>query len=333
MALHTRRKLALALPLLLVPAALFAWYCQGRVAGGLGAGREGGSLASRARETPVGPIPDFDFAVVSDLHFGASDEADTVERVRAIPLLAGAALPTGGILGRPDFVLTCGDNTENGEVADAEAEYGAFKTAMDSIDLPYYYANGNHDVDGDPAATRGLRREPYAHGKPYYTFEHKGLAFIVLNYYTDEGSDSPAAELDDGEREWFEAELLRIGVSRPIVLVIHPLPERWEWLDMPSWIAMTPGEADYLAETIEGFNVVAILCGHFHPQHVEAWHGIPVVDVGRWGERRRMCVVAGRVEDGTLSFISYTKEALHAPRDEAPPLGKILVGRRPLVRE
>ncbi len=250
------------------------------------------------------PIGDFAFAAVSDLHFGKVKDAEAAELVRSIPSLEGAPFGDGRTLGRPQFVLTCGDNVNNGEGADAAAQYRRFKSAMDGTGLPYYYANGNHDVYGAKDSIEGLRREPFAAGRAYYRFEHEGVHFLVLNFYTDTEGDTPPAELDPEQRAWFRAALLEIGPRAPIVLVFHPLPERWSWLHMPPWIAMTRDSATFLASTIQEFRVVAILCGHYHLQHVEGWHGVPVLCIGSWSNDHPF-VVAGQVEAGRFAFVSY----------------------------
>lgn len=241
-----------------------------------------GELAPRARRTSREPVPDFTFAIVSDLHFGKQRDHEASRLVRTIPRVSGAPVRGGPPLGTAAFVLTCGDNIENGEEADAAAQFRTFQAAMNGIGVPYYYANGNHDVLGPKDAPRAQRREPWSEGRLHFALERHGVHFLVLNYYPDDNGNYPEARLGVSQRRWLHARLLEIGLSRPIVIIMHPLPRRWPWLKMPTWIALNADEEAFLADTLRGFNVLAIVCGHYHGHHVERWDGHTVICVGSW---------------------------------------------------
>ena len=268
-----------------------------------------GELAPRAETTSVAQIEDFDFAVVADLHFGFEGDEDADRVLDAVPRLDGAPLPEGKRHAAPEFLLNCGDNIENGDESDAAEETARYLAGLERIGVPCFYANGNHDVAGEKDMPRQQRREPWSKGELYYDFERHGVHFIVLNYYADDEGDYPDVVLGNKQRYWLWERLLEIGLSKPIVVVMHPLPRRWDWLKMPDWIAMEPRAEEFLADTLRGFNIAAIFCGHYHGHHVEEWGGIPVICVGSW-KHRNPYVIGAQVREEQLTLYRFRHDDL-----------------------
>ena len=315
-----RRILILTVVVGLVAVAAFGIYRLTRPSEG-----SWGTLLDRAETKNWTAIEPFTFSVVSDLHFGLDGDDRGSAMCRAAAAVEGALDARGEAYPRPDFAMTCGDNINNGPKADAAAELHKFHESLRVAGIPFYYANGNHDVEGDKIACREQRKEPWANGELHYAFEHRGVWFVVLNYYSDHGPNFPGAHLLVPQRRWLREKLVAIGRTQPIVVVMHPLPRRWDWLRMPDWIALDANEEAFLRDTLYGFNVQSILCGHYHGHHVETWNGIPVICVGSWVHGSPV-VVAARVTSEEIRFEKFTSEDLLG---DSRAKGRLLV-RRPL---
>src|SRR5207253_6694406 len=65
-------------------------------------------------------------------------------------------------------------------------------------------------------------------GPTHYTFDHKGVHFIVLDNVSD-----PAARLGDEQLAWLEADLHAQPMAAPVVVFTHrplfDLYPQWDW--------------------------------------------------------------------------------------------------------
>lgn len=114
----------------------------------------------------------FRFAIISD-RTGGMREGVLAEAIDKLNLL------------QPEFVVSVGDLID-GYTEDAtvwENQWSEFDSLVNKLEMPFYYAPGNHDVSNKPLTAAWRER----HGKDYYHFVHKDVLFIVLN--TDEIKD------------------------------------------------------------------------------------------------------------------------------------------------
>ncbi len=218
------------------------------------------SGAARAADRPT-----ITFFVASDSHFGATGMEDQnralVAQMNAMP---GTEYPPelGGRVDAPRGVLFTGDTTDTGDLdqfALFEQIYGL--TGRDGLlRFPVYESIGNHDVN----ATSPIKDKAQArHGGTDYGFAWDDVQFLCLDMYPDAKT-----------RAWLAGQLERVGRDRPVVLYFHyslegPYSDFWDQADK-----------DAFAQTIEGYDVLAIFHGHEHRVGHYDWHGIPVFRPG-----------------------------------------------------
>lgn len=160
----------------------------------------------------------FAFAYFTDIHLNKNPKARSYEGLR----LAIQSADTSGV----DFVMTGGDNVDvDGMKAEhresAVALYRDYKNLVGSSALKWYFTIGNHDrywADGKQGGPYGDGLFKSFLGKTYYTFEHKGWRFIVLN--STEVCDGNYC-ISDKQRQWLEGVLANTPATQPIVVSAH----------------------------------------------------------------------------------------------------------------
>ena len=120
-----------------------------------------------------------------------------------------------------DFIITGGDNCDidvlGSDSNTAHDLYNRFSSVLKSSGITFYPALGNHDrfygvPASDPLYNEGLF-ESYMEVKSYYSFNHKGWHFIILN--------TANSYVDDAQKTWLKKDLYNTSSSTPIVLVVH----------------------------------------------------------------------------------------------------------------
>jgi UDP-2,3-diacylglucosamine pyrophosphatase LpxH len=109
---------------------------------------------------------DFTFAIVSDLTGGERSGIFDVA-VADLNLLA------------PEFVMSVGDLIEGytTDQAELKRQWDSFDAKVDSLDMPFFYAAGNHDFSNPEMRELWKKRL----GRDYYHFVYKDALFLVLN--------------------------------------------------------------------------------------------------------------------------------------------------------
>jgi len=172
---------------------------------------------------------------------------------------------------KPDFVLYGGDIAQLG--SKPEIDHGL--ELLSALRYPVHYALGEHDYYLD----LGEYWESQL-GPQWYSFDHKGVHFIVLNSiltYQDWIDKWPTAEermvtmagLDNpngspfmvgGEqRVWLADDLSQVSLDTPIVVLSHsPLQKIFRGWNF--WAE----DADQVQALLRPFNKVTVLYGHVH---------------------------------------------------------------------
>lgn len=158
---------------------------------------------------------------------------------------------------KPDFAVICGDLV-NAPTAEAFAD---FKKVLSEFKVPCYCAPGNHDVGGPPDRKK-LAQYRQTIGKDYYSFEHRGYTFIVVNTQFWKSPVEPDASKHDS---WFVQTLERAADNSSPAFVIghHPLflsdaGEKEAYFNIP------PQRRKELLDLYLQHGVVAMLTGHTH---------------------------------------------------------------------
>lgn len=160
----------------------------------------------------------FSFAFLTDIHMNANPETRSLAGFKQ----AVKQAETKGV----DFIVTGGDNVDvDGMKGDrreaAVALYRDYKEVADQSQLPFYYTIGNHDRfwgDGKSSGSDGERLFESFFGKTYYSFEHKGWLFIVLN--STQVCDGQYC-VDSVQQQWLADLLANTPSNQPIVVSAH----------------------------------------------------------------------------------------------------------------
>jgi 3',5'-cyclic AMP phosphodiesterase CpdA len=173
---------------------------------------------------------------------------------------------------KPDFVIYGGDLAQLG--SKAELDHGA--EIMSALTHKTYYVMGEHDYYLDLGEYWSK-----LFGEHYYSFDHKGVHFVVLNSiltYDDwtfnrwpsaeqrmlemAGLDNPNGSpfmVGDKQRDWLRKDLENINKDTPIVVLSHsPLQKIYK-----GWNFWTE-DAEQVQALLTPFKKVTVIYGHVH---------------------------------------------------------------------
>ena len=212
----------------------------------------------------------FSFAFLTDIHL--QPELDAVEGFRK-------CIDTVNRLA-PDFVLTGGDlvmDALNQTYGRVDSLYNLYITESKRFDMPVHNAMGNHEIYGWHREEAGIKENPeYGKkmfekriGKRYYSFDHKGWHFMVLDGL-EQGEDGfYYGRIGDEEIAWIKADLEKLDKKTPIAVVTHmPFMTVQTQLTKgplepnPKGIVITNGRDVLL--NFYPYNLKLVLQGHLH---------------------------------------------------------------------
>ncbi len=188
-----------------------------------------------------------------------------------------------GGLGDPDFVLFGGDMVHGAKLESLDAELPAFKSLAARLSCKTFPSVGNHEnmsAEADPVY-EGIYWNTYGRDRAQYTFEHKGILFVVLNNSGDPPHGARKEIQEDIRRQrlrFLEGVLSsRPGIPKIIVCHIPLVPVREakvleKSFGFASWMA----HDDLLVQMLEKHrdSVLAVLSGHLHLTGVVSKNGI-----------------------------------------------------------
>ncbi len=163
---------------------------------------------------------------------------------------------------QPKIVFHTGDLNSKGT---RQREYDTFKEIISPLTQSalFYPAHGNHEKD----LQLFLDNFPQLNGSSYYTVEHDGIRFIVL----DSGQDlKPGSQ----EYKWLAAQLADQTAS--ILILHHPVFSSGEHGD-------ELGLQLFIPQLLEGSSVKAVFSGHDHNYERSHYKGIEYVVTGGGG--------------------------------------------------
>lgn len=158
----------------------------------------------------------FSFAFLTDIHLNNGDNDCFKGLEKAIDNAKAKKV---------DFILTGGDNVDIDVLKkDSETAHKLYQKYADVISnsgIDYFATIGNHDrfwgVDKkDPLHNEGLF-EKYV-GESYYSFNHKGWHFIVLNTTQTCGGNYCVG---DEQKKWLTNDLQKVDAETPIIISVH----------------------------------------------------------------------------------------------------------------
>jgi predicted phosphodiesterase len=169
---------------------------------------------------------------------------------------------------RPDFVMTVGDMIE-GYVDDSARiinEWIEYDSIIDPISPEIHWVPGNHDIWSD------MSEELYRRfvGEPYYSFDHGGIHFVVLDVSRYESSSEMSAE----QLEWLVQDLENSRDASYTMIFYHK----------PFWEqTIAEGRPDTLHAIFREYGIDAVFCGHYHDYFSSDYDGIMYTCLGSSG--------------------------------------------------
>jgi hypothetical protein len=181
---------------------------------------------------------DFQFAIVSDRTGGhrAQVFARAVEQLNLL---------------QPEFVIGVGDwiEGETDDRARLHREWREFQTYIARLQMPFFYAPGNHDI-ANPTEEK-LWKEKF--GRSYYDFVYRNVLFLVLN------SEDPPGK-NEGSLSAHQLAFLKRSIEA------HP-SVRWTlvFVHKPMWVFDDGAKNGWRqAEQILNGRPYTVFAGHIH---------------------------------------------------------------------
>ena len=218
-----------------------------------------GSRASTGAAEMKAGQDDFMFVQLSDSHWGFNGPAINPD---ATGTLKKAIAAVNSMNVPPDFVVFTGDITHTTD--DPKERRKRMAEAKDIISglkvKDIKFLAGEHDAGLD----NGEAFKEYF-GNTRYTFEHKGVHFIVVDNVSD-----PTSSIGDVQLQWMSDELKKLDKKSRIAVLTHrplfDLYPNWDW-----WTRDGAKAIDLLMP----YKNVTVLYGHIHQEHHHMTGHIP----------------------------------------------------------
>jgi hypothetical protein len=203
-----------------------------------------------ARAAGAAPTDEFYFVQLSDTHWGFDGPPNPDARVTLPKTVATVNM----LADEPDFIMFTGDLTHTtDDPRERRQRLSEFKAIVADLKVKkVHYMPGEHDASLD----HGKAFQEFF-GPTHYTFDHKGVHFIVLDNVSD-----PMGAIGDEQLGWLAADLARQPPSANIVVFTHrplfDLAPEWDWA--------TPDGARAIDLLLPHANVT-VFYGHIHQEH------------------------------------------------------------------
>ncbi len=216
------------------------------------------------------PVEGFSFAFLTDIHL--QPESSAVEGFQK-------AIDTLNILS-PDFVITGGDlvmDVLNQTYGRADSLYNLYQKVSEGFDMPVYNTVGNHEVYGWHRDEHGIEDHPEFGkqmfesrlGERYYSFDHKGWHFIILDAVARHPSGYYIGKIDEEQVEWLKDDLQKLDKDTPIGMSVH-IPFITSTTQLAQGSMAASGESSVITNSQEvlqlffDYNLKLVLQGHLH---------------------------------------------------------------------
>jgi len=209
------------------------------------------SGCATSSNTAGAPYDEFYFVQLSDTHWGFEGAAINPD---AKGTLRKAVAAVNGLPRPPDFVMFTGDLTHTTddprERRQRLTEFLDVASALKVKDVRFM--PGEHDASLDNGKAF---KELF--GATHYTFEHKGVHFIVVDNVSD-----PMGAIGDEQLDWLRADLAAQPKDARIVVFTHrplfDLYPQWDWATRDGARAI---------ELLQTHDNVTVFYGHIHQEH------------------------------------------------------------------
>ena len=193
---------------------------------------------------------DFFFLQLSDTHWGFEGAPNPDAR----GTLPKAVRSINALKQRPDFIIFTGDLTHTTDSpVERRKRLSEFRQIVGELGVKELrFMPGEHDASLD----NGKAFQEFF-GPTHYTFDHKGVHFIVIDNVSD-----PRAQIGEEQLAWLAADLKRQKTDAPIVVFTHrplfDLVPQWDWATRDGAKAI---------ELLMPYQNVTVFYGHIHQEH------------------------------------------------------------------
>lgn len=213
---------------------------------------------------------EFSFAFLTDIHLQPEKAAE-----------AGFQWAINEVNKRnPDFVITGGDmvmDVLNQTYGRSDSLYNRYLELAGKLKMPVYNTMGNHEVYGWQRAEQNLEQHPefgkkmfeLRLGPRYYSFDHKGWHFMILDdiYLTERGVYT--GKLDNEQLAWIKEDLKLVDQNSPVAICVHiPMITSATQLARGSLAANPEGlvmsNSREVLQLFSEHNLKLVLQGHLH---------------------------------------------------------------------
>ena len=194
---------------------------------------------------------DFYFVQLSDTHWGFNGPAINPDATGTLPKAIAAV---NALAEKPDFIVFTGDLTHTTDnPVERRKRMTEFRDIVSKLDVKEVrFMPGEHDASLDNG-----KAFMESFGPTHYTFDHKGVHFIVLDNVSD-----PAARIGDEQLAWFASDLAKQPKDARIVVFTHrplfDLAPQWDWATRDGAKAV---------DLLMPFRNVTVFYGHIHQEN------------------------------------------------------------------
>ncbi len=206
-----------------------------------------GNLTKRA----LAAEDDFYFLQLSDTHWGFNGPAVNPD---ATGTLKKAVEAVNSLTIKPDFIMFTGDLTHTtDDDKERRKRLSEFRNIVGKLKVKQVrFMPGEHDASLD----QGKAFKAFF-GRTHYTFDHKGVHFIVVDNVSD-----PGGSIGDAQLKWLSADLKKQKKDSRIVVFTHrPLFDLY-----PDWDWATRDGAK-ATDMLMPYANVTVFYGHIHQEH------------------------------------------------------------------
>ena len=244
----------------------------------------------------------------------------------------------------PDFVITGGDLIMDAlgvSFERADSLYDMYFNLAQNFKMPVYNTIGNHEVFG-LYTDSGISPQHVEYGKtmylnrlkveqPYYSFDHKGWHFIVLDGIGFTPERRYYGYVDSAQVEWLKTDLEAVESSTPIVISTHiPLVTVYGQMVKGATYGLSQGEvivnAKEVLDLFENHNLKLVLQGHLHEVEEIIFKGTHFITAGavsgEWWKGPRdgfpegFALISVKGGEFTWSYQTYGWQATSAAKNE-----------------
>ncbi len=207
----------------------------------------------------MGGKDDFIFFQLSDTHWGFNDPKINPDYAGT---LKKAIAAVNSMKTQPDFIVFTGDISHTtDDPKERRKRMAEARDIISSLNVKNVkFMAGEHDAGLD----NGEAFQEFF-GKTHYTFDHKGVHFIVIDNVSD-----PTSSITDPQLQWLSDELKKLDKESRIVVLTHrplfDLYPNWDW-----WTRDGAKAIDLLMP----YKNVTVLYGHIHQEHHHMTGHIP----------------------------------------------------------